>query len=63
MAVPAACHVEEAALAWLGASGWQIAHGPDIALDMPPAARKDRGEAVGRFSSCGTPRVEAKRQQ
>ena len=27
--------VEEAALAWLESTGWQVAHGPDIAPDMP----------------------------
>ena len=27
--------VEDAALAWLEAIGWRIAHGPDIAPDMP----------------------------
>ena len=36
--------VEEAALAWLEAGGWRIAHGPDIAPDMPAAARADSGE-------------------
>ena len=29
--------VEEAALAWLESIGWQVAHGPDIAPDMPAA--------------------------
>jgi hypothetical protein len=33
--------VEDAALDWLTAMGWQVAHGPDIASDMlaaePPA--------------------------
>jgi type I restriction enzyme R subunit len=38
--------VEEAALAWLAAIGWQIAHGPDIAPDMPAAERRDYGEVV-----------------
>jgi len=38
--------VEEAALAWLEASGWQIAHGPEIAPDMPAAERTDYGEVV-----------------
>jgi type I restriction enzyme R subunit len=38
--------VEEAALAWLEAIGWRIAHGPDIAPDMPAAERRDYGEAV-----------------
>jgi type I restriction enzyme R subunit len=38
--------VESAALAWLEAIGWQIAHGPDIAPDMPAAERADYGEVV-----------------
>ncbi len=38
--------VEEAALAWLEAIGWRIAHGPDIAPDMPAAERRDYGEVV-----------------
>ncbi len=38
--------VEEAALAWLEAIGWRIAHGPDIAPDMPAAERADYGEVV-----------------
>jgi type I restriction enzyme R subunit len=38
--------VEEAALAWLEASGWQVAHGPEIAPDMPAAERGDYGEVV-----------------
>ncbi|MDI3259364.1 MAG: type I restriction endonuclease subunit R [Sinobacteraceae bacterium] len=38
--------VEEAALAWLEATGWQVAHGPDIAPDMPAAERRDYGEVV-----------------
>ncbi|GAB4175655.1 MAG: type I restriction endonuclease subunit R [Wenzhouxiangellaceae bacterium] len=38
--------VEDAALAWLEASGWQVAHGPDIAPDMPTAERADYGEVV-----------------
>lgn len=29
--------VEDAALAWLESNGWRIAHGPDIAPDMPAA--------------------------
>ena len=33
--------VEAAALAWLDAAGWQIAHGPDIAPDMLAAERAD----------------------
>ena len=38
--------VESAALAWLESVGWQIAHGPDIAPDMPAAERADYGEVV-----------------
>lgn len=38
--------VEEAALAWLEATGWLIAHGPDIAPDMPAAERAHYGEVV-----------------
>jgi len=38
--------VEEAALAWLEAGGWRVAHGPDIAPDMPAAERADYGEVV-----------------
>lgn len=32
-------NVRDAALAWMGASGWEIAHGADIAPDMPAAER------------------------
>jgi len=38
--------VEEAALAWLEAIGWQVAHGPEIAPDMPGAERANYGEVV-----------------
>ena len=38
--------VEEAALAWLEAIGWRIAHGPDIAPDQPFAERVNYGEVV-----------------
>jgi type I restriction enzyme R subunit len=38
--------VEDAALAWLEAAGWRIAHGPDIAPDMLSAERHDYGEVV-----------------
>jgi type I site-specific restriction-modification system R (restriction) subunit len=38
--------VEEAALAWLESIGWRIAHGPDIAPDMPAAERQNYGEVV-----------------
>jgi hypothetical protein len=38
--------VEDAALEWLRATGWQIAHGPDIAPGMLTAERADYGEVV-----------------
>ncbi|MGH8703391.1 MAG: type I restriction endonuclease subunit R, partial [Burkholderiales bacterium] len=38
--------VEEAALAWLESIGWRVAHGPDIAPDMPAAERTDYGQVV-----------------
>ena len=38
--------VEEAALAWLAAIGWGIAHGPDIAPDTQGAERADYGDVV-----------------
>ncbi len=38
--------VEGAALAWLEAIGWQVAHGPEIAPDMAAAERADYGEVV-----------------
>ena len=38
--------VEDAALAWLGNLGWQIAHGPDIAPDTLYAERADYSEVV-----------------
>jgi type I restriction enzyme, R subunit len=38
--------VEEAALAWLESTGWQAAHGPEIAPDMPAAERTDYGDVV-----------------
>ncbi len=38
--------VEEAALAWLEGCGWQLAHGPDIAPDMPAAERQSYREVV-----------------
>ena len=38
--------VEEAALAWLEGTGWQVAHGPDIAPNMPAAERADYGDVV-----------------
>jgi hypothetical protein len=38
--------VENAALEWLRAIGWQVAHGPDIAPGMPAAERADYGKVV-----------------
>jgi type I restriction enzyme R subunit len=38
--------VEQAALAWLEAGGWRIAHGLDVAPDTPAAERSDYGEVV-----------------
>jgi type I restriction enzyme R subunit len=38
--------VESAALAWLADTGWQVAHGPEIAPDQPEAERADCGEVV-----------------
>ena len=38
--------VEAVALDWLGALGWSVLHGPDIAPDMPAAERADYGEVV-----------------
>jgi type I restriction enzyme R subunit len=38
--------VEDAALAWLESTGWQVAHGLDIAPDMPAAERGGYGEVV-----------------
>ncbi len=38
--------VESAALEWLRALGWQVAHGPDIAPGTPNAERDDYGQVV-----------------
>ena len=38
--------VEQTALEWLGALGWQTAHGSDIAPDTPGAERGDYGQVV-----------------
>ena len=38
--------VEQAALAWLESVGWQVAHGPDIAPDMPAAERASYAEVI-----------------
>lgn len=38
--------VEDAALAWLEATGWQVAQGPEIAPGMPAAQRASYGEVI-----------------
>lgn len=38
--------VEQAALAWLESLGWPVAHGPDVAPDMPAAERFNYSEVV-----------------
>ena len=38
--------VEQAALDWLAALGWRVAHGPDIAPGAAYAERDDFGDAV-----------------
>ena len=38
--------VEQAALDWLSALGWQVAHGPDIAPETPNAERDSYGQVV-----------------
>ena len=38
--------VEQAALEWLSALGWKVAHGPDIAPDTPNVERTDYGQVV-----------------
>ena len=38
--------VEQAALDWLSALDWKVAHGPDIAPGMPNAERTDYGQVV-----------------
>jgi len=38
--------VEDAALAWLESTGWDVAHGPDIAPDTPGAERAGYAEVV-----------------
>jgi len=39
--------VEDAALAWLGALGYAVLHGPDIAMGEPAAERRVEGQAAG----------------
>jgi type I restriction enzyme, R subunit len=36
--------VEDTAIAWLESTGWQVAHGPDVAPDMPVTERRDAGD-------------------
>ena len=38
--------VEQAALDWLSALGWQVTHGPDIAPGTPSAERSDYGQVA-----------------
>jgi len=38
--------IESAALAWLEASGWQVAHGPDLAPGAPASERRDYSEVT-----------------
>ncbi len=38
--------VEQATLAWLEAGGWRVAHGPEIAPDMPAAERANYGDVA-----------------
>src|SRR5690606_23100673 len=38
--------VEDAALSWLEAIGWRVAHGPDIAPDAPQAERRGYDEVL-----------------
>lgn len=38
--------VEEAALAWLEACGWQMAHGPEIAPGQSPTERAGHGDGM-----------------
>ncbi len=36
--------VERATLTWVGAASWKVAHGPDVAPDLPEAERRDAGD-------------------
>ncbi len=38
--------VRQDSLAWLSGLGWQVAHGPDIALGTQDAERTDCGQVV-----------------
>ena len=46
MATLTEADAEAVALEWLAAIGWQIAYGPDIALDTPGAERDDYGQVM-----------------
>ncbi len=46
MATLTEADVESAALEWLAAIGWQVAHGADIAPDAPGAERDDYGKVI-----------------
>ena len=46
MATLTEADVEEAALEWLGALGWQTAHGPDIGPGAPAEERAGYGAVV-----------------
>ena len=46
--------VEAAALEWLAAVGWRVAHGADIAPDTPGP---ERGPTTGRWSCSGGYRI------
>ena len=45
--------VEQAALDWLAGAGWQVAHRPGIAPDIPNEERSDYGQVRGgKGSAC-----------
>ena len=48
--------VEQAALDWLSALGWKVAHGPEIAPGTPNAERTDYGLGGAGASGAGLPR-------
>ena len=47
--------VEDAALQWLAALGWQTAHGPDIAPGAPGEERADYSVPSCSSGGCATP--------
>ena len=49
--------VEQAALEWLSALGWRVAHGPDIAPGTPDAERDDYGQVVLEYQTAGRARI------